>query len=104
MERRCATRTHTAARLETVGNVSSSNIAGVGASLRLPMASEIDPSKCPTCGEPNACGLSQGKSECWCFSALISSAALERVPSQAKNLACICERCAAASTAETKPS
>ena len=66
------------------------------------MASEIDPSKCPTCGEPNQCGLSQGKSECWCFGALISSAALERIPSQAKNLACICERCAAASAAQTK--
>jgi len=67
-------------------------------------ASEVDPSKCPLCGEPNACGLSQGKKECWCFGALIESATLDRVPSQAKNLACICERCAAASAAQTKPS
>ena len=69
-----------------------------------PMASEIDPSKCPTCGEPNACGLSQGKSECWCFSALVTKAALERIPSEAKNLACICARCAAAAELEPKPS
>jgi len=70
----------------------------------VPMASEIDPSKCPTCGEPNQCGLSQGKTECWCFSALISDAALESIPSQAKNLACICARCAAAVAETTKPS
>jgi len=68
------------------------------------MASEVDPSKCPTCGESNACGLSQGKSECWCFSALITEDALERIPSQAKNLACICQRCAAAAANEPKPS
>ena len=69
-----------------------------------PMASEVDPNSCPICGEPNACGLSQGKSECWCFSALVEGAALERIPSQAKNLACICARCAAAAALETKPS
>jgi len=68
------------------------------------MANEIDPSKCPTCGEPNTCGLAQGKSECWCFSAVLPSAALESVPSEAKNLACICARCAAATASEQKPS
>jgi len=36
--------------------------------------------------------------------ALVSEAALERIPSQAKNLACICARCAAAAALETKPS
>jgi hypothetical protein len=42
--------------------------------------------------------MSQGKSasECWCFSALIPQAALDRIPAEAKNLACICPRCAAA--------
>jgi hypothetical protein len=57
--------------------------------------SAIDPSLCPVCGEPNTCGMSQGKSECWCFSAQIPKATLERVPSEAKNVACICPRCAA---------
>ena len=59
------------------------------------MQQEIDPSICPTCGEPNTCGLSQGKSDCWCFSAQISGASIDRIPSQAKDLACICPRCAA---------
>jgi hypothetical protein len=82
----------------------SGSKAGIfGASLAL-VASEIDPSKCPTCGEPNACGLSQGKSECWCFAALISQAALDAIPSEAKNLSCICARCAAAAADLTKPS
>ena len=60
------------------------------------MSVEIDPRVCPSCGEPNACGLSQGKSECWCFSVEIEKEALERLPTEAKNLACICARCAAA--------
>jgi cysteine-rich CWC protein len=62
------------------------------------MSVEIDPSVCPSCGEPNVCGLSQGKSECWCFSLEIEKEALERIPSEKKNLACICARCAAAAT------
>jgi hypothetical protein len=49
---------------------------------------------CPSCGEPNACGLSQGKSECWCFSVQIEDHALARIPSEAKNQICICARCA----------
>jgi len=60
------------------------------------MGVEIDPSVCPSCGEPNACGLSQGKSECWCFSTKIEKEALDRIPSEKKNLACICARCAVA--------
>ena len=60
------------------------------------MTSEVDPSICPTCGEPNTCGMSQGKSECWCFNVKIPEAALERIPAAAKDLACICPRCAAA--------
>jgi hypothetical protein len=60
------------------------------------MASALDPSLCPVCGEPNTCGLSQGKAECWCFSAKIPQESLERIPAEAKNVACICPRCAAA--------
>ncbi|MET0794537.1 MAG: cysteine-rich CWC family protein [Polyangiaceae bacterium] len=62
------------------------------------MPSAVDPSLCPTCGEPNTCGMSQGKSECWCFSASISPAALQRIPAEAKGLACICPRCAQAAS------
>jgi hypothetical protein len=60
------------------------------------MGAEIDPAVCATCGEPNACGLSQGKSDCWCFSVKIEPEALARIPLEKKNLACICPRCAAA--------
>ena len=60
------------------------------------MASEVDPSICPACGAPNTCGLSQGKSECWCFGLQIPQASLDRIPAEAKDLACLCPRCAAA--------
>lgn len=60
------------------------------------MSRDIDPSICPSCGEANACGISQGKSECWCFAAVIEQAALDRIPSDRKKLACICAKCAAA--------
>jgi hypothetical protein len=63
------------------------------------MASTVDPSLCPVCGEPNTCGMSQGKqdnTECWCFNLKIPQASLDRVPAEAKNVACICPRCAAA--------
>ena len=59
------------------------------------MESALDPSICPSCGQPNTCGMSQGKSECWCFGVSIEKAALERVPAAAKDLACLCPRCAA---------
>jgi hypothetical protein len=60
------------------------------------MGTDIDPSVCPACGEQNVCGLSQGKTECWCFSVKIEQAALERIPSEQKNLACLCAKCAQA--------
>jgi hypothetical protein len=48
--------------------------------------------------------MSQGKSECWCFSVKIQEEALARIPSEKKNLACICAKCAgaAASTSESR--
>jgi hypothetical protein len=63
------------------------------------MTEALNPNVCPTCGEPNLCGLSQGQERCWCFDVLIPEAAQERIPLAAKNLACICARCAAASEA-----
>ena len=62
------------------------------------MGTDIDPSVCPACGEQNVCGLSQGKAECWCFSVKIEEAALDRIPSDKKNLACLCANCAAAAS------
>ncbi len=68
------------------------------------METAVDPSICPVCGAPNTCGMSQGKSECWCFSVSISKAALERIPAEAKDRACLCPRCARLEAeAETRP-
>ena len=69
------------------------------------MTSSLDPSVCPVCGEPNTCGMAQGNTECWCTAVKIPQAALDRIPSEAKNVACICARCAAlAETATTAAS
>ncbi|MEO8902411.1 MAG: cysteine-rich CWC family protein [Polyangiaceae bacterium] len=59
------------------------------------MTSSVDPSLCPVCGETNACGMTQGKTECWCMAVNIPEAALAGIPTAAKNVACICARCAA---------
>lgn len=49
---------------------------------------------CPICGGPNACGIAAGDTTCWCFTASIPAAALERVPDEAKDRTCICAACA----------
>lgn len=61
------------------------------------MTDTPDPSKCPVCGEPNQCGLSNPATAtlpCWCFSAEIAREALKKISVDALNKACICARCA----------
>ncbi len=66
----------------------------------------VDPCACPLCGQPNQCaneveratGLPQDP--CWCTTVAFDPALLERVPPQARKLACICAGCCAA--AQTK--
>jgi hypothetical protein len=57
------------------------------------------------CGEANQCGAERGDSNCWCFSIRISEGVIARVPPEAQNVACVCERCAAGkrSPAEIQP-
>ncbi|MFY9128283.1 MAG: cysteine-rich CWC family protein [Limnohabitans sp.] len=56
-------------------------------------------SLCPICGEPNQCAQEIAKATgkpqepCWCITATFSAALLDRVPEEAKNKACICEKC-----------
>lgn len=62
------------------------------------MSDPLDPSRCPLCGQPNRC--TQGSpatrdQPCWCFQATLSAEALERVPAEARDRACLCPRCAA---------
>ncbi|WP_437927803.1 cysteine-rich CWC family protein [Sorangium sp. So ce291] len=53
-----------------------------------------DPSRCPLCGEANACGMAEGASTCWCFETSIPAEVLERVPEAARGVACVCRACA----------
>jgi len=58
----------------------------------------IDPKLCPLCGNANACIIASGDGDadvqrCWCFREHIPAGALERVPTSARDRACICVRC-----------
>ncbi len=56
----------------------------------------IDPTRCPVCGASNSCVGATGSSEaCWCSSVEITAEALARIPEAAKDIACLCPRCAA---------
>lgn len=54
----------------------------------------FDRSRCPLCGGPNECGAARGESSCWCQSATIPQEVLDRVPSEARGVACVCPTCA----------
>lgn len=54
----------------------------------------VDPSRCPLCGEANACAMVEGGTTCWCFELAIASDVLAQVPSEAQGVACVCRRCA----------
>ncbi|MDH1007554.1 cysteine-rich CWC family protein [Pseudomonas nicosulfuronedens] len=57
-----------------------------------------DPNRCPLCGQSNRCTQAdpalEGQS-CWCFSTRIDRNALERIPPELVDRACLCPRCAA---------
>lgn len=51
---------------------------------------------CPLCGAPNDCQLSTTsgyKGECWCMKEDFPEKLMERVPEEARRVACICRRC-----------
>ncbi|WP_315809007.1 cysteine-rich CWC family protein [Pseudomonas sp. C9-3] len=57
-----------------------------------------DPSRCPLCGQSNRCTQADSALEgqpCWCFSTRIDRNALERIPPELVDRACLCPRCAA---------
>jgi hypothetical protein len=66
---------------------------------------EIDPARCPLCGQPNACAAvarqasGQPQPPCWCEGARIDPAALAALPPQAMGRACLCPACAAGAAA-----
>jgi cysteine-rich CWC protein len=61
-------------------------------------AESVDPSRCPLCGSPNACAMAADPSakHCWCVDATIGPEVLDRLAPEARRVACICARCAAA--------
>lgn len=64
----------------------------------------IDPSRCPLCGQSNACANERARATgepqppCWCSSDTVrfTPELLARVPPSARRKACICEACARA--------
>lgn len=56
-----------------------------------------DSNLCPVCGARNACSLANPLTvdqPCWCYSVVIAPQVLEALPSSARDLACLCPRCA----------
>ena len=61
------------------------------------MGEPIDPTRCPLCGEPNACARAAqpggDAAECWCSALTFDRSLLARVPAAEARRACICLRC-----------
>lgn len=56
-----------------------------------------DPRLCPACGARNDCALADPRTAdrpCWCYSVSIDRAVLEALPTELRNAACLCPRCA----------
>lgn len=66
----------------------------------IPAPETVDPARCPLCGGPNACAMEtqrrtgQAQPPCWCTRVTFSATTLARVPPEARNRACLCDRCA----------
>jgi hypothetical protein len=53
----------------------------------------LDPTRCPLCAQPNACGAAAGEERCWCFDARLAPEALARISEEARGVVCICAKC-----------
>ncbi|WP_188864743.1 cysteine-rich CWC family protein [Pseudomonas asuensis] len=68
------------------------------------MNTAYPPHLCPHCGQPNGCaqvGCSQPPADCWCFHTPIAPGALSALPDDARNIACLCARCASTKDTES---
>lgn len=71
-------------------------MAGRGGRAYAPRVPTVDPTRCPACGQPNACGIAAGKTrceDCWCAQVRIDPAVLAALPPDA-GAACLCRACA----------
>ena len=66
------------------------------------MEPQVDPSRCPLCGQPNQCAMEVERATgakqppCWCTGLDFSGELLEKLPAESRGKACICNACAAA--------
>lgn len=64
-----------------------------------PLSPDLDPTRCPLCGEDNRCAMERQKATgqaqppCWCVSQTFSAELLARLPTDAQGKACICGDC-----------
>ncbi len=65
--------------------------------------SSIDRTRCPLCGESNACAMEAGTGECWCRDVRFVPSLFERLPSGTRGAACICRRCAESAATSPPP-
>lgn len=60
---------------------------------------DVDPARCPLCGQPNACAIAAGATrceDCWCGAVRIAPATLAAIPPADQGRACLCRACATA--------
>ncbi|MCJ0766017.1 cysteine-rich CWC family protein [Variovorax terrae] len=68
------------------------------------MSTAPDPRRCPLCGQPNDCAMQRQRDTgepqppCWCTTVRFERVVLERIPTEARRLACVCRACATAAT------
>jgi len=58
---------------------------------------DVDPARCPLCGQPTACAIAAGATrceDCWCGAVCIAPATLAAIPPAAVERACVCRACA----------
>lgn len=61
------------------------------------MSDTLDPTRCPLCGQRNSCALAEPGADgaaCWCFGTTVDPGALQRIPPESIDRACLCPRCA----------
>lgn len=60
----------------------------------------LDPTRCPRCGEPNQCALAcpdaAADGSCWCFEITLAPSTLASLPAGEQGKRCLCRRCAEA--------
>jgi hypothetical protein len=60
---------------------------------------------CPVCGQPNDCAPARSgtfATPCWCAAVTVEASALEAVPYEQRNRACLCANCLAEIHSVTK--